>query len=234
MVANMSANDIAVLLDTLKSLDDVNILDRVFDTCLKLVDLFDSRNLSSEERLFQDAMEMCSSSLKKCICMDIVRDLYLFNSIEAVETSDIKYILVCALLGYSTLKLHSNYTEPSNRRIMSIAKQYFLDFLHVCKGYNLSKRELVNRQLDDFLSDEEVPRRQQPDLETVREYKIQQYKLMNDLRKREIELKPTLEMPGTDECIREYYLVIIEYWMLRALEELKNIDLMESLMKNEE
>lgn len=237
----MSATDFGVLLDTLKSLDNeldtsVGILGRIFDTCLKLDDLLEDSNLSSNEKLFQDAVKMCIKSLEKCTHM--VNELNLFSSneaIEEVETSSIKYLLLPALLGYLNLNLQSK--ELSERyKILEIAEVYFRDFLLRCKNYELSKRKLINKHenevLDDYESDKNVPRRQQADLEAVRQNKIQQYKLIKELREREIELKPALERPDADEYVREYYLLILERWMLKAFEELRNIKSEESILGN--
>lgn len=237
----MSKKNLPTLLDTLKNWQNEpepshDILGRTFDICLKICDLIEDSDLPSNENLFQESVRICITSLEKCTRMVNALDLFSSNeAIEEVETSSIKYLLLPALLGNLNLTLQSK--ELSQRyKFLEISEVYFRDFILRCKHYELSKRQLINKyeneMLEELDSDENMMKKQTVmDLMALRENKIQQYRLRKQLKDRENELKLVLERQDVEEYIREYYLLILERWMLTAVEELSNIKSEKSVIK---
>lgn len=233
LLLKMNSRNLPVLLETLKGLESEtepshDVLGRMFDTCLKIHDLVEDSDLSSNEKEFEEAVQVCIKYLEKCTRM--VNELDLFSSneaIEEVETASIKYLMLPALLANLNLSKQSKEL-PKRVGFLEISEVYFKDFLLRCKNYELSKKQLVNNYEDELLEDYSsenggLPRQTIADLAAQRDSKIQIYRLRKELKTREDELKPALDRADAEECIREYYLVIIERWILTAVEELKNI-----------
>lgn len=226
----MSSASFSSLLEILRNLDCEtepchDILSRTFDTCLRLHDLIEDNDLPTSERAFQDAVKTCIKYLEKCTHMVNQLDLFSSNeSLEEIQTCNIRYLMLPALLG--NLNLAQQSKELSERlEFLQFAEVYFKDFLLRCKNYELSKSQLINSYERELLEDddsiEHIPNKRS--VAALRESKIQQYKLRKELKDRENELKPALKREDAEDSIREYYLVVLERWMLTAIEEMSNI-----------
>ncbi|XP_015928483.2 immunoglobulin-binding protein 1b [Parasteatoda tepidariorum] len=203
-------------------------LKEIFDDCLKLLKLIENTSLSSNDKSLQEAISSCVKSLEKCT--KIVNHLDLFSSnetIEEVQTSSLKYLILPACLGSLTLSLA---TKEFAERVenLRIAEVYFKDFLLRCKNYELNVSSL--KQFNDELENSEAPI--QVDPSTIRQNKIQQYKLKKELEEKEKNLSKYLEREDCEEYIREYYFVLLERWIMIALEELENIKKEKDVLKS--
>ncbi|XP_054711567.1 immunoglobulin-binding protein 1-like [Uloborus diversus] len=205
-----------------------NTLGKYFDSCLKLCDLVESCDLPTGDSEFQDAVATCIKSLEKCTLM--VNELNLFSSnetIEEIQTSSLKYLLLPALLGSLKLKIQ-NKEMAKNLENIKIAETYFHDFLHRCKNYEICRISFLDKCQEELLDDAESNRTKTPivptvsDLAATRQRKIELYKEKKKLQAREKELKPALERKDAEEYIREYYLVLLERWIVTVIEELDN------------
>lgn len=191
-------------------------LGNLFDRCFRLENLIQNSDLPSNDDNYQDAVNCSIIFLEKCT--KLVNELGLFSSneeIDEVSSSDIKYLLLPALLGDLKLKILNK--EPCKRlNNLQVAEIYFKDFLTRCKNYQVSDIDLAETEEEDKQS--------LNTLTSVREKKIQQYKKLKELKNREDELKIAVNRKDVDDNhIREYYHVLLKKWILTSLEELENI-----------
>lgn len=104
------------------------------------------------------------------------------EELEEIATTDLKYLLLPALLGALTMK-QVNLSKRLEQ--VQMARVYFVDFLKRCKDYNISKFELPkSSETSDDTSEEDASRPprplQQADLITMatqRQAKIERFVL---------------------------------------------------------
>lgn len=80
-------------------------------------------------------------------------DLFSRNEdLEEISTTDLKYLLLPAILGALTMK----QTDREKRlELVQTARTYFRDFLRRCKEYNVSDFELPKSMTENATRDEE-------------------------------------------------------------------------------
>ncbi|GFY75124.1 hypothetical protein TNIN_101281 [Trichonephila inaurata madagascariensis] len=204
-------------------------LTALFDNCMQLRDQIENSTLSSNDNELQEAISICVKGFEKCTLM--VNELELFSSNETAEelqTSSIRYLLLPALLG--SLNLNIQNKDMSERiKNVEIAEVYFRDFLCRCSNYELGETSL--KYFKEIL-DKESSNERNPDPSSVRERKIQQYKLKKELENREKSLKPALQRPESEEYIRQYYFVLLEKWILIAVDELENLNREKEILRS--
>lgn len=194
-------------------------LSEVFNEAWDLHERLDSSEFSTGSGEYQTQLTKCIQLLERATLM--VNDLSLFSQNETVEeisTSDVRYLLLPGLLGDLTIRI----TTDERMDILNRSKVYWKDFLARCKCYALTDEDIP----------EEPPRERPqvtgpPDLKAMeanRAAKIKRYK-----EKKEVESK--MQHIGTrkyisqkdEETQREYYLLMLQCWILKALEELPGI-----------
>ncbi|XP_035218587.1 immunoglobulin-binding protein 1-like [Stegodyphus dumicola] len=232
----MTSSELSLVLQSLtpleeKTVDDKSgsILSKTFDSCCQAYDLIQDSDLDSSNTEIQGAISQCIKHLE--LCTHMVNELNLFSSNEAigeVQTSSLKYLLLPALLG--SLNLQVQHKDMSKRlENLHIAEVYFKDFLLRCRNYELCTVELPEDFEEDGLEngDSSVKNSSHAhnvlDAAIVRERKIQQYKRTKELEKREKELKPALVRPDAEEFIREYYMILLEKWIMTVTAELETV-----------
>jgi len=233
----MTSSELSLAIRVLKDLsseteDENNIVDlgELFDNCLKLQRLIENASVSSNDKLFQEAISVCIKSLEKCTTIVNTLELFCSNeTIDEVQTSSVKYLILPALLGF--LNLNCQTKELSDRlNFIRIAEVYFKDFLFRCKNYELCENSL--KYFDDELDCNGEDKSTAPsDSNAIRQKKIEQYKVKKELEEKEKKLKFALEKPEFEEYVREYYLILLERWILIAVEELENIKREKDILK---
>ncbi|XP_075691774.1 immunoglobulin-binding protein 1 [Rhinoderma darwinii] len=162
----------------------------------------------------------------------MVTQLQLFSSnedLDEISSTDIRYLLLPALLGALTLK----QVDLSHRlRHLEAARSYFLDFLKRSHDYKVSTFNLPGEQ-DAAKQGEHEPagiaRTGLPPSLTAmamqRQAKIERYKQRKELENRLSGLKLSVKS-GTaeEEQVREFYLLNLQHWVCIALEEVESID----------
>ncbi|GIY93123.1 immunoglobulin-binding protein 1b [Caerostris extrusa] len=225
-------NKIKSLKDLVANTDDERNcveLSKLFDSCLQLRELIENSSLPSNDKELQEAVCICIKVLERCTVM--VNELELFSSNETadeLQTSSIRYLTLPAILG--SLNLIIQNKDLSDRmKYVEMSEVYFRDFLLRCTNYELCetslkyfKESLENGDLNEVKSDPS----------TLRDKRIQQFKRKKELETKEKTLKPALERPESEEYIREYYFVLIEKWILIAVEELENLRREKEILKN--
>ncbi|XP_062392845.1 immunoglobulin-binding protein 1 [Sardina pilchardus] len=163
----------------------------------------------------------------------MVAQLELFSrneELEEIATTDLKYLLLPALLGALTMK-QVNLSKRLEQ--VQIARVYFLDFLKRCKEYNISKFELPkSSETSDDTSEEDGSRPPRPlqqadliSMATQRQAKIERYNQKKDTEAKLSAIKAAVESEqADDEVVRDFYLLNVRRWIAIALEEIESID----------
>ncbi|KAJ7995894.1 hypothetical protein DPEC_G00231440 [Dallia pectoralis] len=156
-------------------------------------------------------------------------DLFSRNEdLEEVATTDLKYLMLPALLGALNMK-QVNLAKRLEQ--VQMARCYFWDFLKRCKEYNISKFELpkTNENSADTPEEESTNGPQKPPdliaMATVRAAKIDRYKQRKDTEAKLSEVKAAVDSgQADDEIIRDFYLLNVRKWIVVSLEEIESID----------
>lgn len=157
------------------------------------------------------------------------------KELEEVATTDLKYLLLPALLGALTLK----QTRMDNRlEILEAAQAYFMDFLMRCKDYNMWPFELPKLMNESQLSPEKASQNGfstcvrahcSSDLVSMaaqRQAKIERYRTRNQLESRLSDIQRAVHSGRADEeVVREFYLLSFKRWIAVCLEETESIAL---------
>ncbi|KAM3910673.1 immunoglobulin-binding protein 1 [Leptodactylus fuscus] len=160
----------------------------------------------------------------------MVSQLQLFSSnedLDEIPSTDIRYLLLPALLGALTLK----QVGLSHRlQHLETARSYFLDFLKRCHDYKVSSFNLPGQEESTQPREpvRDAPAGVPPNLAAMaiqRQAKIERYKQRKELEHKLSSLKESVKS-GTaeEEQVREYYLLNLRHWVCIALEEVESID----------
>ncbi|XP_033732985.1 immunoglobulin-binding protein 1-like [Pecten maximus] len=160
----------------------------------------------------------------------MVNDLALFSineSIEEVATTELRYMLLPALMGYFIQKR----VTKDRLQLVRTGKAYYEDFLRQCKTYKVAK---VSAHLDDDDKEETsergvVPLGQGPPgmmkMISERETKIQAFKEQKELDARLADLKKYVDQDHVDDEVkRDYYITLLKKWVNIACEDLSGIN----------
>ncbi|XP_071825969.1 immunoglobulin-binding protein 1-like [Apostichopus japonicus] len=194
-------------------------LSSVFNEAWEINEKLDSSESSTGSGEYQTQLSKCIQLLERATLM--VNDLSLFSQNETAEeisTSDIRYLLLPALLGDLTMRI----TTDERLDTLNRAKVYWKDFIARCKCYELTEEEIP-----------EEPSQERPlvtgppnlrAMEANREAKIKRYKEKKDIEKK-MQVIGTLKYITTkdEETQREYYLLLLKSWINKGLEELPGL-----------
>uniref|UniRef100_UPI003BB97FB4 immunoglobulin-binding protein 1 isoform X1 n=1 Tax=Pogona vitticeps TaxID=103695 RepID=UPI003BB97FB4 len=161
-----------------------------------------------------------------------VTELQLFSrneELEEIPSVDLRFMLVPALLAALILK----QVNP-NKRLEHVerARACFMDFLRVCKDYEVVPFELPREPEDSESAgtswSSPAPASDQTALLTMasnRKAKIERYKQKKELENQLASLKAFIDSgQAAEEQIREFYLLQIKKWVSTSLEEIESID----------
>uniref|UniRef100_A0A8C8RPV9 Immunoglobulin binding protein 1 n=1 Tax=Pelusios castaneus TaxID=367368 RepID=A0A8C8RPV9_9SAUR len=163
-----------------------------------------------------------------------VAELDLFSQnedLEEIASADLKYLLLPALLGALTLK-QVNLSKRLEH--VQSARTYFMDFLKLCKNYNIGKFHLPTTPESADENDPASstsgagPAGRQSSLVAMassRQAKIERYKQKKEVENRLASMKTFVESgQAEEEQVREFYLLQVQKWITITLEEIESID----------
>lgn len=189
-------------------------------------------SIGVQERL-QRAIRSLESASRR------VAQLELFSRNEELEevcTSELKYLLLPALLGALTLKQTS---RERRLEIVQTARAYFLDYLQRCKNYSVSKFHMPKACEE---SEEEHPVLSappglgQPNLVAMaaqRQAKIERFRQKKELESQmEIAKKAVDSGQADEDATRHFYLLQLRRWINLSLEEVESIDQELPILRN--
>lgn len=161
-------------------------------------------------------------------CTLMVNELSLFSSNESIEeiaTTNIKYLLLPALLADLTLK--SQITDRSE--VIETAEIYFKDFIQRLNDYQICNIDIEQNDPKDSPQ----PMASNPSMASLesavhnRNAKIQRYKDSKEMESKldQLKLKMSQMEDSDDELIRQFFLTLIKRWINHSLEELNGIEM---------
>ncbi|XP_071787868.1 immunoglobulin-binding protein 1-like [Asterias amurensis] len=181
--------------------------------------LQDSEN-PTNSKTYQDALNECINKLETATLM--VSQLSLFSSnedLDEIPTTDIRYLLLPALLGSLSLQL----VKEDRLAVVERGKTYYKDFLGRCRQYGVTQEEVP----EDTEPRVQQPSRGPPDLRAMqanREDKIRRYKQSKETEEKLKALGAWSEIRQRPEDVqREYYILCLKKWVNTAMEELAGI-----------
>ncbi|XP_048838884.1 immunoglobulin-binding protein 1 [Brienomyrus brachyistius] len=205
----------------------------MLDRGWKIFEEVDNTNQPTGSNSVQVKVKRGMQLLEEVTRMVAQLDLFSRNEeLEEIATTDLKYLMLPALLGALTMK-QVNLAKRLEQ--VQQAKVYFLDFLRRCKDYNIMKFELPKTNDNSADSLEEAgkgpiaaPTTQPPNLiamATQRQAKIERYKQKKEAEAKLSEIKSAVESGhADDEMLRDFYILSLRKWITIALEEIESID----------
>lgn len=160
-------------------------------------------------------------------------DLFSANeTLEDLQTSYLKFLLIPAFLGYLTLK----QIGESREELIKLSKVYFVDFLNRLNAYKITDvdvAKLIERNEEEFFP------KSQPSLEQMardRNEKIRAFNESKQLDEKITKLNYILnDQDGSrtdDEVVRDFFLSLIKRWVHRVVDEIKSLSMEEIMLKN--
>lgn len=219
---------------------------------MKLSDLFDlgwkcqrelnASTLCEQSSEYLNKRKKCIEILKKCEFMLDELHLYSDNEdIDEVSTSELRYFLNFALLGWLYNKVNSNKSDIRLAALLE-AKSYYLKYLALTKNYELhnftvEKMDKNNNDNDNTAALEKVvlnvDRQKAFDANLTnmaydRSEKIKRYKEQKEFEKQMEKMSGMLDSANRahvdDEAKRNYFIMTLKYWINNALNDYKCID----------
>lgn len=166
----------------------------------------------------------------------LINKLELFSTNETLEdlqTSYLKFLLIPVFLGYLTLK---QIGGESREELIKLSKVYFVDFLNRLNAYKITDLDvgkLIERNEEEFFP------RSQPSLEQMardRNEKIRAFNESRQLDEKITKLNYILnDQDGSkldEEVVRDFFLSLIKRWVHKVVEEIKSLSMEEIMLKN--
>ncbi|XP_028394015.1 immunoglobulin-binding protein 1-like [Dendronephthya gigantea] len=183
----------------------------------------DSDDGPENSKHLQDCIREAIECFKKSV--EMINDLALFSineDLDEISTTDLRYMLVPALLGDLYLKLCSEERID----VVNVSKVYCLNYLERCKMYGLLKQDLNPCSSSEVTAP--ASQRSLNELANERNAKIARFKKMKEEEKRIKELSDMLEISSDtkpdEELERKFNILLLEHWINKALESLSSIN----------
>ncbi|KAJ1196906.1 hypothetical protein NDU88_000769 [Pleurodeles waltl] len=208
----------------------------------RLLEAVEGSNEPAGSGPLQQRVKLGLAKLEQATRMASELELFSRNEeLEEIASTDLKYLLLPALLGALTLK----QVNPSKRlEHVQKAQVYFLDFLKRCKEYNIAKFELPKMKENSSEPGAEesettsVLTSPHPNLvamATHRQGKIERYTQRKEAESSLASMREMVESGTADEeKIREYYLLHLRRWINISLDELESLEQEVEILKGRE
>lgn len=183
----------------------------------------------SNSDAFQELVLQAIGQTEKAVHM--VNELNLFatnEDIEEIATSDLRYMLLPALLGYFTNK----NTKLDRFDVIQKSQMYLIDFIRLCTLYGITDAEVPKpynpADEDSTPSTQQSDRSRSADIEQQgrqRQEKIARFRRRKQLEEslQELRLQATKDH-ADDEISRKYYLTVIDKFLSDAFDSLDSIE----------
>lgn len=205
-------------------------LSHLFDEIWAMHEKLENSTDPSTSDTVQVLVQRSIDETEKAVCMVNELALYATNEdVEEIATSDLRYMLLPALLGYFINK----NTKLDRFDVVQKSQIYLLDFIKLCKLYGLTDAEVpkpCSPSDGDQLSTTSKlhsERSRSTDVEQQgrqRQEKIARFRRRKQLEESLQELRLHATRDNTDEEItRKYYLTMIDRWLSDAFDSLDSI-----------
>ncbi|XP_063793169.1 immunoglobulin-binding protein 1 [Pseudophryne corroboree] len=213
-----------------ESESEVPKLSELLEKGWRILEKVEGSSEPAAARAVQDKVKQGLAVLEQATRMVAQLDLFSSNEdLDEISSSDIRYLLLPALLGALTLK----QVGLSHRlQHLEVARSYFLDFLKRCHEYKVSSFNLPTEQEGAPQGEQESVHQTcstaPPNLTAMalkRQAKIERYKQRKELENRLSSIHESVRSGTADEeQVREFYLLQLQRWVCTALEEIESID----------
>ncbi|RGB39281.1 TAP42-like protein [Rhizophagus diaphanus] len=208
-----------------------NSLSGEFRVGQELYKSIENTELASSDPLYQQDVKSAISHFRKCV--ELVDKLKIFSANETVEdinTSDLRFLLVEAYLGDLTTKL----TDNDRMQTLNEAKLYFEQFLRNVELHEILKEE--DRKFIEIQTNEV-----KKDTAKKREEKIARYKREKETKMKLETLQQTLlsfEDNDKEDISRDHTLTLIDLFIQKSIEQLisikQELELLDQMRKTRE
>ncbi|KAL3280700.1 hypothetical protein HHI36_003937 [Cryptolaemus montrouzieri] len=220
--------------------NDVSLLPALFNQGLDLFNNLGRLDEPTNSLEVQYNVKKCIKIFERATILCSYASIFSNNEgVEEIDTADLQYFLLPALLG----SLHLKLTSGERRNIVEVTEVYFTDFMKRCVDYGLCKYDFKKKSA----AENEPVKKEMSEMEELtvlakrRALKIGRFKEQQELKRRLGELKELMQKEHADEEIkRKYFLTMIELYIYEAVDELHSLELenlllehMSKLKKNE-
>ncbi|KAL4713950.1 hypothetical protein ACJJTC_015604 [Scirpophaga incertulas] len=204
-------------------LEEEESLKNIFDQAMKLFNNIENTNEAINSDQIQAIIKTAIAKLEKATNLVSLSGMFSRNeSIEEVPTETLQYLLLPAILGTLTIKLHG----PSRKELINLAEIYFRDFLQRCKDYGVTDVEIPqNNEENKTIGKPHSEQAKIADMVFSREAKIKRYKEMKELKEKLNILTKAMNSENVDdETKRNYFNTMLLSYVNQALDELNSIE----------
>lgn len=207
---------------------DLSSLNELFDSGFNLYLQIEKSTESANEKTYQDKVREATTQLENAT--HLVNEIGLFSDneeIDEVTTSHLKFLLLPALLG----SLMQKKVAADRNEILRLSEVYFRDFLTRCRNYGVTSYELPEVKDDDSPDEKPSASSKKSETESLldacrkRKEKIARFTEQKAMEERQQQLRELISNAQVDdEVLREYYTVLLKYWVNSSIEELRSIE----------
>uniref|UniRef100_A0A1E1X2Y5 Putative tap42-like family n=1 Tax=Amblyomma aureolatum TaxID=187763 RepID=A0A1E1X2Y5_9ACAR len=208
---------------------NLSSLNELFDRGFKLFLEIEKSTDSANDKAYQNKVREATSQFEDAT--HLVNELGIFSEneeIDEVATSHLKFLLLPALLGSLTQKK----VTTDRSEILRLSEVYFRDYLTRCRQYGVTSYEVPEAKDEDACdkkADAASPKKSEADSLVdacrKRKEKIARFTEQKAMEERQRQLKDLMDNPNVDdETLREYYNVLLKYWVNNSIEELRSIE----------
>jgi len=206
---------------------------KAFNRTLVEVLKLENCELETRSKEYQDKIKNYIKVLEQTTLLVNKLELFSTNeSLDDLQTTYLKFLLIPALLGYLTLKQLST----SREELIRMAKVYFIDYLNRLNDYKiieLDVKQLLERNENEFFP------KTQPSLEQMakeRNEKLRMYNETKELDEKLTKLNYILDDQDDskvdEEVVRDFFLSLIKRWINKIIDEIKSISMEEIMLRN--
>ncbi|XP_049524771.1 immunoglobulin-binding protein 1b isoform X2 [Dermacentor silvarum] len=207
---------------------ELRSLNELFDRGFNLYLEIEKSTESANEKSYQDKVREAATQFENAT--HLVNEAGLFSEneeIDEVATHHLKFLLLPALLGSLTQKK----VAVDRSEILRLSEVYFRDFLRRCRQYGVTSYELPETKDDDVPDEKAAAATKKSETDSLldacrkRKEKIARFTEQKAMEERQRQLKDLISSPTVDdEVLREYYNVLLKYWVNNSIEELRSIE----------
>lgn len=207
---------------------DLSSLNELFDSGFNLYLQIEKSTESANEKTYQDKVREATTQLENAT--HLVNEIGIFSDneeIDEVTTSHLKFLLLPALLG----SLMQKKVATDRNEMLRLSEVYFRDFLTRCRNYGVTSYELPEVKDDDSPDEKPAASPKKSETESLldacrkRKEKIARFTEQKAMEERQQQLRELISNAHVDdEVLREYYTVLLKYWVNNSIEELRSIE----------
>ncbi|XP_075549853.1 immunoglobulin binding protein Tap42 [Dermacentor variabilis] len=207
---------------------DLRSLNELFDRGFNLYIEIEKSTESANEKSYQDKVREAATQFENAT--HLVNETGIFSEneeIDEVATHHLKFLLLPALLGSLTQKK----VTADRSEILRLSEVYFRDFLTRCRQYGVTSYELPETKDEEVPDEKPASGTKKSETDSLldacrkRKEKIARFTEQKAMEERQRQLKDLINSPTVDdEVLREYYNVLLKYWVNASIEELRSIE----------